>query len=184
MPRPRRESGRRASLVWAVLVGTLLLYLYPALWEISRSARRVSRTVRGTRSPHEQAMKLPASSWLEWSSVRTVALVERSKRNGNVHKGELAVLSALAAPVPRGGRIFEIDGRTTANLAFAAPISATVFTLDLPATEPTLLPLARGEEHMVKKTEPGARYRSVRQRHRGVAAATITQLLGDSASFP
>lgn len=172
--------------MWAVLIGTLLLHVYPSVWEISRHARRWTRALRGATSRHEQNMTLPASNWRVWTPARRVAVVAREKRNGNVHKGELAVLSALAAAVPMGGRIFEIgtfDGRTTANLALAAPVTTMVHTLDLPATDEALLGLARGEAHMVRKPSSGVRYRAIQRQH-GPDMAAITQHLGDSATFP
>ncbi|MDZ4287684.1 MAG: class I SAM-dependent methyltransferase, partial [Prosthecobacter sp.] len=184
--RDRWDHSSRRSLMWAFLVGTLLLHVYPSMGEISSHARRWKRALRGTTSRHEQPMTLPASTWRDWTPARRVAVVAREKRNGNVHKGELAVLSAFAAAVPMGGRIFEIgtfDGRTTANLALAAPVSAIVHTLDLPDTDADFLGVARGEAHRVRKRTSGVRYRTIQQQH-GSNMAAITQHLGDSATFP
>ena len=110
-----------------------------------------------------------------------VALLDPVARNGNVSLLELLVLIHLVrAARPRV--IFEIgtfDGRTALNLAANAPETATVLTLDLPAAawNSTALPLAPGEDLLVKKESSGERFRT------SPWGRKIRQLHGDSASF-
>lgn len=123
---------------------------------------------------------LPAVGPDEITSDGTpVALFGLEPRDGNVSLLEIIVLARLVRErAPR--TIFEIgtfDGRTTLNLAANAPDDAMVFTLDLPANEPTAYALAPADYHFVNKPASGARLA-------GTAYATrVTQLYGDSATF-
>ena len=99
--------------------------------------------------------------------------------DGNVSLLELLVIARLArerAPAT----LFEIgtfDGRTTATLAANAPPDARVFTLDLPAGQPTRFELVSWERAYVDKPTSGERF--LLSPH----AARIEQLYGDSATF-
>lgn len=100
-------------------------------------------------------------------------------RDGNVTLLELTVLCRLVQEhAPRA--IFEIgtfDGRTTLNLAANAPDDAVVYTLDLPADEPTAYALAAADYKFVKKPRSGERVLGT------PFAGRVTQLYGDSARF-
>lgn len=106
-------------------------------------------------------------------------LREPMAQDGNVSLFELIVLARIvAARNPQ--RILEIgtfDGRTTLNLASNS--TCEVLTLDLPASdlEHTTHALARGDKNYIRKTTSGARFLGTD------AAARITQLWGDSATF-
>lgn len=108
-----------------------------------------------------------------------VALHGLESRDGNVSLLEVTVLSRLVREhAPRS--IFEIgtfDGRTTLNLAANAPDDARVYTLDLPANEPTAYALAAADYRFVNKPVSGARLAGTPY------AAKVTQLYGDSATF-
>lgn len=68
------------------------------------------------------------------------------------------------------------------NLALNAPPDCQILTLDLPPGEATQFQIDEGEQHMVRKPSPGARYEKYRATH-PAAIARIHQRLGDSATF-
>ncbi|HLH88610.1 MAG TPA: class I SAM-dependent methyltransferase [Xanthobacteraceae bacterium] len=157
------------------------LYLPGSL--AARRLRDRSRALRGVRRGH--AMHLPQASWSEVLSRRTIRLVATDKANGNVNLAELGVLAQAAAAVRPGALIVEIgtfDGRTTLNLAVNAPDASRLVTLDLPPEDRAAFALAPGERQYVDKRAPGARFREAAPPWSG-AAARITQMLGDSATF-
>jgi hypothetical protein len=159
--------------------------VYLPVSAFSRRWRNLSRRLRGKPDPFFQNGRLPAISWKECTTRRSVEIREHRKSNGNVRLSELAILSALAADCTDGSNLFEIgtfDGRTTLNLVLNAPPRCTIYTLDLPPDLETKFPLAAGERHMIDKPKPGARYEAYRETHPG-AVGRITQLLGDSAAF-
>jgi len=151
----------------------------------ARPWRSRSRALRGKKSWHEQPTCLPQVDWSSVFQKRKVSLAETRKSSGNVTLGELAILAQAAAGCPAGHEIVEIgtfDGRTTINLALNAPAGSPIFTLDLPADQPTLFRLEAGERQYVEKPHPGARFRECPP-HLSSAARRITQLFADSATF-
>ena len=113
------------------------------------------------------------------SSSTSVVLPEPIANDGNVSLLELLVLSRLVRE-RRPKSLFEIgtfDGRTTLALAMNSADDAHVYTLDLPASTPTVLTIERSERAFVDKPASGARFRGTD------ADRKITQLFGDSAKF-
>jgi len=128
---------------------------------------------------------LPTISWRACTPHRYPRVWESDKANGNIRVSELAVLSALAAHCDPETDLFEIgtfDGRTALNLAFSAPDSCRIHTLDLAPEMETEFSLAPGERHMVERAQSGARISAYRGSHQTVTAR-IHQLYGDSGSF-
>ncbi len=171
------EAKARASGLYA-----LGLYLPGSL--AAHRLRERSRSLRGVRRD-THATGLPRADWSELLARRPIRLVEAAKADGNVNLAELGVLAQAAAALPAGRIIVEIgtfDGRTTLNLAVNAPAQTPVFTLDLPPDEAAAFALAPGERQYVDKPKPGARFRAAPSPW-SAAAAQITQLHGDSATF-
>jgi hypothetical protein len=84
-----------------------------------------------------------------------------------------------------GDDIIEIgtfDGRTTLNFAVNAPLRFRIFTLDLPPDTAPKFELATGERAYVDKPRSGRHFAEPRPEF-AAAAARITQLYGDSATF-
>jgi Methyltransferase domain len=180
--RPVLGGGGEAP--WADARARLIgLYALTLRLPVSSRVLRLRRW-RRRGGAKEHATALPQLAWSEVLPRRAIRLVDACKRDGNVHLGELGVLAQAAVAIPAGSLVVEIgtfDGRTTLNLAINAP-QARVFTLDLPADQPTLYALASGERQYVDKPLPGARFRECDPAWRG-AARRINQLLGDSATF-
>ena len=127
-----------------------------------------------------EAPRLPKVSIDDITSASTaVILPEPVANDGNVSLLELLVLSRLVHErQPKS--LFEIgtfDGRTSLALAMNAADDAHVYTLDLPASTPTVLSIERSERAFVDKPTSGARFRGMD------AERKITQLFGDSATF-
>jgi predicted O-methyltransferase YrrM len=112
------------------------------------------------------------------SPATPVVMAATDVVDGNVSLLELLVLNRLVRE-RRPGAIFEIgtfDGRTTLNLAENAP-DARVYTLDLPRGAATKIDLSADDRAYVEKDASGTRFAGTS------AAARITQLYGDSATF-
>jgi hypothetical protein len=170
------QAKARASGLYA-----LGLYLPGAL--AARRLRARSRALRGVRRD-THATNLPQADWHALVGRKPIRLVAAAKADGNVNLAELGVLAQAAAALA-SGIIVEIgtfDGRTTLNLAVNAPAQTPVFTLDLPPEEASAFALAPGERQYVDKPKPGARFRAAAPPW-AEAAARITQLAGDSATF-
>ncbi|MEX2570972.1 MAG: class I SAM-dependent methyltransferase [Gemmatimonadota bacterium] len=154
------------------------------LREARRRWKSLSRRLRRRRDPYENA-RLPVASWKQCTSQRAMRLWEPAVADGNVSRGELAILAAFAAECRNGANLFEIgtfDGRTTLNLALNAPIGCTIYTLDLPPDTATAFRLDEGEKQFVDKPSSGARYERYRQSC-PVIIGRIRQMFGDSGTF-
>ncbi|MEM7365755.1 MAG: class I SAM-dependent methyltransferase [Pseudomonadota bacterium] len=152
---------------------------------LARRWRRWSRKIRNKDNNGLQQIQLPGISWRHCTSKRLPRVFEHDKANGNIRISELAILSAIAEQLPVDSQIFEIgtfDGRTSLNLAFAAPESCRVHTLDLPQETEPAYSLAEGERHMVEKERSGSRIDDYRASHPGITDR-IQQWYGDSATF-
>ncbi|HXV77810.1 MAG TPA: class I SAM-dependent methyltransferase, partial [Candidatus Polarisedimenticolaceae bacterium] len=166
-------------------VALYALRCYLPLSLVARGIRRLGRRARGAANRQEPVNRLPEAGWRVLLPARAVRLAAPSRANGNVRLSELAVLAQAAAATEPNREIVEIgtfDGRTTLNLAINSSSSCRVFTLDLPPEAPTRFPLDRRERKFVEKPAPGARFRGCDGAWEP-AAARITQLLGDSASY-
>ena len=168
-----------------ILIGIYARHIYLSGSDWSRRWRKSVHRIRGKQSRFLQQTSLPRVCWQKLFRARWSRVWEAKRANGNIRISELGILSAAAAECPPATNIFEIgtfDGRTTLNLTLNSAESCKVFTLDLPANTETKFALAKGEKHMVRKEESGARF----HRHRATvpkAIARITQLFGDSAQF-
>jgi len=172
----KARAKARASGLYALGV-----YLPGSL--AARRLRDASRALRGVSKRHPT--HLPAAAWSDLLERRPIRLVEVGKADGNVNLAELAVLAQAAAAARPGALIVEIgtfDGRTTLNLAVNAPDGSRVVTLDLPPDDRAAFALAPGERQYVDKPAPGVRFRDTAPPW-AAAAASITQVLGDSATF-
>jgi Methyltransferase domain len=168
----------------ALCSGAYALRLYLPVSLAAHRLRDRSRALRGVRRV-AHATRLPQAAWSELLARHPIRLVETGKRDGNVNLAELGVLAQAAAAIPAGTLIVEIgtfDGRTTLNLAVNAAAQAHVVTLDLPPDDRALYALAPGERQYVDKPRPGERIRACAPPWTD-AAARITQLHGDSATF-
>ena len=175
-------SGFGAALT-SRLNGLYARSVYLPLSDFGREVRTLSRRVR--RVQRGQKTSLPVADWQEVIDVRPIRIVEPEKNSGDVNLGELAVLASAAAATRAGDQIVEIgtfDGRTTLNFAINAPAQHRVFTLDLPPDAAPKFDLAPGERAYVEKPRSGRRFLQAAPEWRQ-AAARITQLMGDSATF-
>jgi Methyltransferase domain len=157
------------------------VYLPAAI--LSRSYRHLGRRLRGV--ARGQTTSLPVSGWRDLFPARPILLARPRKNAGDVNLAELAILATVAASLSAGEEIVEIgtfDGRTTLNLAINAPAHLPVFTLDLPPRATPKFDLAPGERAFVNKPRSGRHFREAPPEW-AAAAARITQLFGDSASF-
>jgi hypothetical protein len=157
--------------------------IYLPLSDFGREVRGLSRRVRNVE--RGQKTNLPIADWQEVIDVRAIRIVAPEKNSGDVNLGELAVLASAAAATRAGEEVVEIgtfDGRTTLNFAINAPAQYRVFTLDLPADAAPKFDLAPGERAYVEKPRSGRRFLEAPPEWRA-AAARITQLIGDSATF-
>jgi predicted O-methyltransferase YrrM len=111
----------------------------------------------------------------------SIKMLEADAANGNVTEWELlSIVMIVASCKPEA--CFEIgtfDGRTALNMAANLAPGGHVYTLDLPPADAdrTALSIAHGDEHFIRKTESGARFKGTPY------ANHITQLWGDSATF-
>jgi Methyltransferase domain len=150
---------------------------------LGQSYRRAIRRLRGV--TRGQQTSLPVADWRDLFPARPIALAQPRKNAGDVNLAELSVLATAAASVSAGQEIVEIgtfDGRTTLNLALNAPAHLPVFTLDLPPDTMPKFGLAPGERAFVEKPRSGRHFLEPSRQFAG-AAARITQLFGDSATF-
>ena len=176
------ETFARAG---ARLNGAGTRILYPPIARLGRRLRSLSRRLRGKQEPPPPVTRLPAYAWPDVIPARPIYLTETGKRLGNVTPGELAFLATAAAGVSPGSEIIEIgtfDGRTTLNLAINSPAQVSVNTLDLPRDTATQFDLVPVERQFVDKPMSGERFRKAAAPW-SAAAARITQLFGDSATF-
>src|SRR3989344_6174006 len=114
-----------------------------------------------------------------------VEVIEKDCIDGNVSEKELKIISQIISYF-KPHSIFEFgtfDGRTTINMAINAPADAKIYTLDLPASQATIMkyPLATTSQYSdmtyINKTGSGARYKGREE------SKKIIQLYGDSATF-
>ena len=101
--------------------------------------------------------------------------------SGGVYLNELICLDQIVATF-KPGRIFEIgtfNGRTTLNFAANSPVSAKVFTLDLPeeSAGATVLRAHDRDPKYKALRKVGCHFKT------SIYSAKITQLFGDSATF-
>ena len=175
-------SGFRVALE-SRLNGLYARSVYLPLSTLAQDFRALSRRVRGV--SRGQATRLPVVAWHDVLPRRPVSVVEPQKRSGDVSLAELAVLASAAAAVQSGEEVIEIgtfDGRTTLNFAANAPLQLQIFTLDLPPDAAPKFDLAAGERAYVDKPRSGRHFADPRPEF-AAAAARITQLYGDSATF-
>ena len=165
------------------LNGVYARSVYLPVSTLGQHLRRISRRLRGVTRGHATA--LPVVPWQDVLASKPVSIVAPRKNSGDVNLAELAVLGSAAAAVAAGSEIIEIgtfDGRTTLNFAVNAPAQLQVFTLDLPPDLPPRFGLAPGELAFVDKPRSGRHFAAPKPEF-AAAAARITQLLGDSATY-
>lgn len=162
--------------------GSYAIYVSLPLYGLSCSIDNFIKNIKGKEI---KQTRLPKVSWKSAGSKKMIKIYELAKVDGNVRKGELAILSASAADAEPGTNLFEIgtfDGRTTLNLALNSPADCKVYTLDLPPDSNTRHSLAGGERVWVEKHKPGMRIEKYINKDQKTVAK-IEQLFGDSASF-
>ena len=113
------------------------------------------------------------------STLKNIEPIEAKVDNGNITLEELKIISQIVY-MAKPMTIFEIgtfNGRTTANLAYFSPASATVYTIDLPKNDldKTKFDIQVGDRAYVEKDVIGDRF--IKNNNK------IIQLYGDSASF-
>jgi hypothetical protein len=165
------------------LNGVYARSVYLPVSTFGQDFRRFSRRLRGVTRGHATA--LPAVPWQGVLPRKAISLVEPQKNSGDVNLAELAVLASAAGVVTSGDEIVEIgtfDGRTTLNFAVNAPPHLSVFTLDLPPDLPPKLEIVPGEDAYINKPRSGRHFADPKPAN-AAAAARITQLYGDSATY-
>ncbi len=153
----------------------------PTVWRLPLTRLRDLR-ITASRGFTKRALTLPSVAVTDlFEAGLHASLFDVGLRNGNTSLLEQVLITALARA--RGcRRFFELgtfDGTTSANVA-AGLEGGEVLTIDLPAgrVEHVRLPVSAADQQYILKDEIGAKLR-----HLPPGAATVTQLLCDTATF-
>lgn len=185
-PPPRRRGVSRAvGFLRPYLFGAAsAAYLFALGWIRSRNRGLIVELCRhfGYRYNVREQPAVPLVA-LDELTDETVPIDVRAldSVDGNVSDRELIAICRLVRQ-SHPSAVFEFgtfDGRTTLNLAANSPANATVYTLDLPASESdrSAVPLHAHELRYAAKSESGSRFKGTEM------DSKIAQLYGDSGKF-